>query len=199
VVENIIIQAVNPDQLREIQLEVEGIMRARRQLRPAEDANFSLETADQAISFWNTITNVILIALLPMLVSIALVVGAHRDHEHHARVRRWSARARSGCANRIGARRRDILHAGPGRVRPPSRGPGRGLVGIGSWAWGIAGAGGRRVTHPGRRWRSRWSIGAGRSLLGVTVGLDRRRLPRVPRRSKLDPVDALRYMSEGDP
>jgi putative ABC transport system permease protein len=73
-IDEIIIQAIDPDRLRDAQMEAEGIMRVRRKLRPAEAADFSLETADEAISFWNNISRILFTAL-PMLVSIALVVG----------------------------------------------------------------------------------------------------------------------------
>ncbi|MGY8779963.1 MAG: ABC transporter permease, partial [Longimicrobiales bacterium] len=73
-VDDIIIQAIDPEQLRDIQMEVEGIMRVRRRLRPAQEPDFSLETADEAISFWDNISRMLFIAL-PMLVSISLVVG----------------------------------------------------------------------------------------------------------------------------
>ena len=49
-------------------------MRTRRGLRPSEPADFALETADEAISFWDTISR-ILFTILPAFVSIALVVG----------------------------------------------------------------------------------------------------------------------------
>ena len=49
-------------------------MRTRRGLRPAQEANFALETADEAISFWDNISRMLFLAL-PMLVSISLVVG----------------------------------------------------------------------------------------------------------------------------
>ena len=73
-VDHIVIPALNPDELRDIQLQTEGIMRVRHRLRPKEEPDFSLETADEAISFWDNISRMLFTAL-PMLVSIALVVG----------------------------------------------------------------------------------------------------------------------------
>ncbi|MEO2006887.1 MAG: ABC transporter permease, partial [Candidatus Poribacteria bacterium] len=56
VISSVIIQASDPDQVRDIQQEVEGIMRSRRQLRPREANNFGAETAEDAISFWDNIS-----------------------------------------------------------------------------------------------------------------------------------------------
>jgi putative ABC transport system permease protein len=74
VVDQIIIQTTDPATLREAQAEIEGIMRARRGLHPKQDDDFSLETADDTLSFWNRISTILFIAL-PGLVAIALVVG----------------------------------------------------------------------------------------------------------------------------
>ena len=74
IVDEVIIQTVNPDRLLEAQMEAEGIMRTRRLLRPSEPNNFALETADDAISFWDNISRILFTAL-PGLVAISLVVG----------------------------------------------------------------------------------------------------------------------------
>ena len=106
-VEDIVIQVLDPDRLREAQLEIEGIMRVRRQLRPTEEADFSLETAEEAISFWDNISRVLFLAL-PMLVSIALVVGGIVIMN----IMLVSVMERTreiGVRKAIGARRRDIL------------------------------------------------------------------------------------------
>jgi putative ABC transport system permease protein len=75
VVDNIVVQTIDPAALRTAQSEVEGMMRARRGLRPKDENDFALETADETISFWDTISSILFIAL-PGLVAIALVVGA---------------------------------------------------------------------------------------------------------------------------
>jgi putative ABC transport system permease protein len=74
IVDDIVIQTLAPEDLRSAQAEVEGLMRARRGLRPTEDNDFALETADETLSFWNNISRILFIAL-PGLVAIALVVG----------------------------------------------------------------------------------------------------------------------------
>ena len=107
VVDQIIIQTLDPSRLREAQLEVEGLMRARRGLRPADEANFTLETADEAISFWDNISRLLFLAL-PMLVSISLVVGGIVIMN----IMLVSVMERTreiGVRKALGARRKDIL------------------------------------------------------------------------------------------
>ena len=106
-VDQVLVQAVDPDRLREAQMEVEGIMRARHRLRPGEDNDFALETADEAISFWDTISRILFIAL-PMFVAISVVVGGIVIMN----IMLVSVMERTreiGVRKAIGARRRDIL------------------------------------------------------------------------------------------
>jgi len=106
-VDNIVIQAIDATQLSDIQLEVEGIMRVRRRLRPTEEPDFSLETAEEAIAFWDNISRMLFMAL-PMLVSISLVVGGIVIMN----IMLVSVMERTreiGVRKALGARRRDIL------------------------------------------------------------------------------------------
>jgi len=184
VVENIIIQAVNPDQLRDIQSEVEGIMRVRRQLRPTDDANFSLETADQAISFWNNISR-ILFTVLPMFVSIALVVGGIVIMN----IMLVSVMERTreiGVRKAIGARRRDILTQV--LIESATLSTVGAVFGILA-GLGIAGLVASVSPIPAAV-APRWiALGVG---LGMTVGIVAGVYP-ASQGSKLDPVDALRH------
>jgi putative ABC transport system permease protein len=84
VIDEIIVQTLDPDQIREAQAELEGIMRTRRQLHPSEPNNFAVETADDAISFWDNISKILFTALPSRDLTRC---GWHRDHEHHAGVR----------------------------------------------------------------------------------------------------------------
>ena len=52
----------------------EEAMRIAHRLRPAEDDNFSVETADALIAFWKQLTSV-LFAVIPAVVAIGVVVG----------------------------------------------------------------------------------------------------------------------------
>jgi putative ABC transport system permease protein len=184
VAEDIIIQAIDPDQLRDIQMEVEGIMRARRNLRPSEPNDFALETADEAISFWNTISRM-LFTVLPIFVSVALVVGGIVIMN----IMLVSVMERTreiGVRKALGARRRDILTqvliesgtlATVGAVIGVA-------VGIG-FAEALA-----AFTPMPSAVALRWILlGVG---LGMTVGIVAGVYP-ASRASKLDPVDALRY------
>ena len=183
-VESIIIQAENPDQLRDIQMEVEGIMRTRRQLRPSEEANFSLETADQAISFWNNISR-ILFTVLPMFVSIALVVGGIVIMN----IMLVSVMERTreiGVRKAIGARRRDILTQV--LIESATLSTVGAILGI-LVGLGIASLVAAVSPIPAAV-APRWiALGVG---LGTTVGIVAGVYP-ASQGSKLDPVDALRY------
>jgi putative ABC transport system permease protein len=183
-VNSIIIQAINPDQLRDIQMEVEGLMRVRRGLRPAEEADFSLETADEAISFWNNISTMLFTAL-PLLVSIALVVGGIVIMN----IMLVSVMERTreiGVRKAIGARRRDILTqvliesatlATVGAILGVALG-----LGIAQFVAAVS----PMPAAVAPRWIA---LGIG---LGLTVGIVAGVYP-ASQASKLDPVDALRY------
>jgi putative ABC transport system permease protein len=184
VVEGIIIQAINPDQLRDVQAEVEGIMRVRRRLRPSEDADFSLETADQAISFWNNISR-ILFTVLPLFVSIALVVGGIVIMN----IMLVSVMERTreiGVRKAIGARRRDILTQV--LIESTTLSTVGAIVGVGV-GLGIAKLIAAVSPIPAAV-AIRWIVlGVG---LGMSVGIIAGVYP-ASQASKLDPVDALRY------
>jgi putative ABC transport system permease protein len=73
-VDEVIAQVDDPTLVRPLQMEIEGLMRVKRRLRPSEDANFSAETAEDSLSFWDRISRILFTAL-PALVGISLVVG----------------------------------------------------------------------------------------------------------------------------
>lgn len=183
-VDNIIIQAINPDDLSEIQLEVEGIMRVRRKLRPSEDANFALETAEEAISFWNNISRILFTAL-PVLVSISLVVGGIVIMN----IMLVSVMERTreiGVRKALGARRRDILSQVLIESATLSTvGAAFGIIVGLTIAKGIA-----ALSPMPAAVSPQWiTLGV---ILGLSVGIIAGVYPAA-QASKLDPVDALRY------
>jgi len=183
-VDNIIIQAVNPDQLRDIQSEIEGIMRVRRSLRPTAEADFSLETADEAISFWDTISRM-LFTILPAFVSIALVVGGIVIMN----IMLVSVMERTreiGVRKALGARRRDILTQV--LIESATLATAGAILGV---AIGLALAQFIASVSPlPAAVAPQWiALGVG---LGMTVGITAGVYP-ASQASKLDPVDALRH------
>jgi putative ABC transport system permease protein len=183
-VDSVIIQAINPDQLRDIQTEVEAIMRVRRGLRPSEENDFALETADEAISFWDTISRMLFTAL-PALVSIALVVGGIVIMN----IMLVSVMERTreiGVRKAIGARRRDILTQV--LIESATLATIGAIIGV---AVGLGIAQFIAAVSPlPAAVAPRWiALGVG---LGLSVGIIAGVYP-ASRASKLDPVDALRY------
>jgi putative ABC transport system permease protein len=184
VVDQILIQTLDPSRLMEAEGEVEGIMRTRHRLRPAQAEDFSVETAEEAISFWNKISKILFTAL-PGLVAISLVVGGIVIMN----IMLVSVMERTreiGVRKAIGARRRDILTQVLIESATLSTvGAALGvLAGLGV-AWIVA-----AVSPLPAAVSVGWiALGVG---LGLTVGILAGVYPAA-RASKLDPVDALRY------
>src|SRR5690606_32408227 len=63
VVGEMIFQVPDARMLPAASLEIEGLMRVRHRLRPGQSNTFEVETAEDALSFWTTISNVMFIAL----------------------------------------------------------------------------------------------------------------------------------------
>jgi putative ABC transport system permease protein len=184
IVDQVVAQSQDPADLRALQREIEGIMRAERRLRPAQDNNFSVETAEETLSFWDNISRILFIAL-PGLVAISLVVGGVVIMN----IMLVSVMERTreiGVRKAIGARRRDILS----QILIESVT----LSGVGS-AVGVGVGIGltflvRTLSPLPAAVDVKW-IALGVSL-GVVVGVVSGVYPAV-RASKLAPVDALRH------
>ena len=184
IVGQIVAQALEQADVRPLQREIEGIMRARRRLRPSQNNNFVVETAEDALAFWDDISRILFIAL-PGLVSISLVVGGVVIMN----IMLVSVMQRTreiGVRKAIGARRRDILSqiliesitlSGAGAVLG---------VAIGVGLTYLV----RTLSPLPAAVDVKWiALGV---ALGVLVGVTSGVYPAV-RASKLAPVDALRY------
>ena len=184
VVDNIVIQTLDPADIEAARMEIEAILRVENGLRPAEPNDFELETAEDSLSFWNRISTILFMAL-PGLVGISLVVGGIVIMN----IMLVSVMERTreiGVRKAIGARRRDIVVqviiesatlSGVGAFLGV-------LVGLGL-TWLVA-----SVSPMPAAVAPKWvSLGV---FLGVAVGMIAGVYPAA-RAARLDPVDALRY------
>lgn len=184
VVDGIAYRVPDADLLPTAEAELTELMRIRHRLRPGEENDFATQTAEAAIGFWKTISNIMLIAL-PLLVGISLVVGAVVIM--NIMLMSVTERTREiGLRKALGARRRDILLQFLIEVGTLT-GAG-GVLGIAAGA-GLAALVSAFSPIPGRV--APWSVALG-LFLGIGVGVAAGIYP-ASRAARLDPIEALRH------
>jgi putative ABC transport system permease protein len=184
VVDNVVVQTLNPDDIRPAMLELEGIMRVRNRLRPSEPSDFELETAEDSLGFWDRISTILFMAL-PGLVGISLVVGGIVIMN----IMLVSVMERTreiGVRKAIGARRRDIITQVIIESATLSTTGAAMGVGVGVGLTWLVGAASPLPAAVAPEWVA---LGV---FLGVAVGMIAGVYPAA-RAARLDPVDALRY------
>lgn len=183
VIDAVVVQTATPEALTDAQERVRAVMRARHQLRPSQKDNFSLQTQDSALEFWNKIKGYLVLAgvALPafglvvgaiVIMNIMLVAVAERTHE-------------IGIRKALGAKRRDIMAQFLIEASTLST--------LGAALGIVAGAGIALVIRsatPMPTFVAPWSIIVG-VLIGAGVGIVSGVYP-ASRASLLDPVAALR-------
>ncbi len=183
VIDDIQIQATNPDQMRAAMEEATILMRGRRGLRPGEPDNFYIQSAEGALSGWDKISKVLFMAL-PGLVAISLVVGGIVIM--NIMLMAVTERTREiGIRKALGAKRADIMAQFV--VESATLSVTGAVLGI---VTGILLAFTVRAFTPLPAAVAPWSIGVGVGL-GILVGMVAGVYP-ARQASKLDPIEALR-------
>ena len=183
IVDAVVIQSPNAAAMTENMELVRASMRAQRKLRPAQKDNFSLQTADSALEFWNKIKGYLVLAgvALPaiglvvgaiVIMNIMLVAVAERTRE-------------IGIRKALGAKRRDILLQF--LIEASTLGTLGSAIGV---ALGIGLAQLIAAVTPLPASVAPWSIVVGVAL-GAGVGIISGVYP-ASRASRLDPILALR-------
>jgi putative ABC transport system permease protein len=182
-IDAVMIQAPSDAAMRETMETVRAVMRAQHRLRPAQKDDFSLQTADSALAFWNKIKSYLVLAgsALPML---GLVVGAIVIMNIML-VAVSERTAEIGIRKALGARRRDIMSQF--LIEASTLGTVGSAIGVGL---GIGLAQIISMATPLPATVAPWSIFVGVAL-GAGVGIVSGVYP-ASRASRLDPITALR-------
>ncbi|MCZ6916736.1 MAG: ABC transporter permease [Gemmatimonadetes bacterium] len=184
VVDILLVKAETAADMRAAMIEAEAIMRSRRALRPTQENNFALETAEAILEFWGRINQVMALAL-PGLVGISLVVGGIVIM--NIMLMSVSERtAEIGIRKALGAKRQDIRRQFLVESATLSvAGAGLGI------ATGLGAAALIEAATPLPAAIAPWSLVVG-VLLGAGVGIIAGLYPAT-RAARLDPVDAMRH------
>jgi putative ABC transport system permease protein len=183
ILDALIVQTSDPVHMQLAMAEAEAAMRSRRQLKPGQENNFHLQTAEGALGTWDKISRVLFLAL-PGLVAISLVVGGIVIM--NIMLMAVSERTREiGIRKALGARRRDILAQFV--VESATLSAAGAVMGIGL---GLVLAFVVKALTPLPAAVAPWSVGLG-VVLGVSVGIVAGVYP-ASRASRLDPIVALR-------
>ncbi len=183
IIDAVIIQAENPQMLTEASELVRGVMRTRHRLRPDMKDDFTLETSESALEFWNKLEGYLVLAgiALPaiglvvgsiVIMNIMLVAVAERTRE-------------IGIRKALGAKRRDIM--AQFLVESATLSTIGAILGI---ALGIAFSQFIALVSPLPASVAPWSIIVS-VLVGAGVGIISGVYP-ASRASLLDPITALR-------
>lgn len=183
IIDAVIVQVPSAAQMTETQEVVRQIMRTRHKLRPAQPDNFSLQTSESALAFWNKIKRYLVLAgvALPaiglvvgaiVIMNIMLVAVAERTRE-------------IGIRKALGARRTDILTQFLIEAATLSTVGAAAGVGLGIGLAKLISA-----VSPLPATVAPWSIAVGVAL-GAGVGIISGVYP-ASRASMLDPIAALR-------
>jgi putative ABC transport system permease protein len=163
--------------------EVQEMMRIQRRLKPSQEDNFAMQTAEGALEGWKKISKILFTAL-PGLVAISLVVGGIVIMN----IMLMAVAERTveiGIRKALGAKRGDILAQFV--VESATLSTVGAAIGIGA---GIGLAFLVRALTPLPAAVAPWSVGLG-VFLGVAVGMTAGIYP-ASRAAKLDPITALR-------